>query len=104
MNDIYVINVELKKLVKSEIKCPIRGRVNVAVGNDKFKQELITSGFVRTLWKNKEFSDVMRYPPVYLIKLMASYYDEEEVYLFWRYLAWRMSLNDILNNTDFDNV
>ena len=104
INDIYVVNMETEKLVKCKIKCPVKGSVKVAVGNDKYKQELITSGFVRNLWKNKQFSDNMRYPPVYLIKLIQSYDQQDEVYLFWRHLGWRMSVDDILNNTDFDSV
>ena len=104
MNDIFVINVESKKLVKCKIKCPTKGSVRVAVGNDKFKQELITYGFVRNLWKNKQFNDNMKFPPFYLINLIVSYDQQEEVYLFWRYFGWRMSIDDLLKNTDFDSV
>ena len=39
-----------------------------------------------------------------VFKGMASYDEQEEVYLFWRHLGWSMSLNELLNNTDFDTV
>ena len=82
------------------IKCPTKGPIECVIVSNKYKHELSISGYIRNIWKNHAFDD-MTYPPVYLIKIMESYYDLEEIHLFWKYLHWKISVEDILNNTVF---
>ena len=101
---IYVLDVKLQKVYKCDIKCPITSGVKCAVSNTVHpKQELITFGFIRNLWKNKQFSN-MRYPAVAVSKLIDLYgTGEETIHLFSRYLHWTMDVEEILNNTHFDS-
>ena len=88
------------------IKCPVKqteGSARVAVGNDKDKQDIITKGYVKNLWKKKEFKN-LGFPPVYLTDLIVSYGEQEELFLFWRHLGWRMNVDELLDNTMLDDV
>eukprot|EP01084_Bolivina_argentea_P283231 485024_1 len=97
-NDIYVLDVKMMKLLKCSVKCPVSHVIHTAILNDCNAEELITFGFVRDTWKNKQYSHIL-FPPFYLIKLVQFYYWKDEIHLFWNSCHWKKSVDDILNNT-----
>ena len=100
-NDIFIMDIELRKWGKCDIKCPVRGSVKCIVNNDKDKQEKTVSGYTKYLCKNGEL-DHERVPPIYLIRMIGKYVECEMVYLFWKYLGWTISVDALLNNTHFN--
>ena len=100
-NDIFIMDIELRKFGKCMIKCPVRGSVKVATNNDKHQQELMVSGYTRYLCKNGELDD-KRVPPIYLQRLIGSYIECEMIYVFWKYLGWTISVDTLINNTHFN--
>eukprot|EP01084_Bolivina_argentea_P283230 485020_1 len=106
-NDIFVLDVKMMKLLKCTVKCPVSHVIQTAILNDCNAEELITFGFVRDSWKNKQYSHIL-FPPFYLIKLVQFYYWKDEIHLFWNSCHWKKSVDDILNNTipikDEDNT
>ena len=99
INDIWVINMASFRLNKCKIKCPVTGKVSVGVDTGKHRNKMTTFGFVNDLWKNPEFNGMVK-PPLYLINYIVAYGQQEDLYLFWRNLGWRISVNDLLDNTD----
>lgn len=100
-NTIFVMDVECFVINKCKIKCPARGSMRSIAFDNEQKMGLITFGFIRNLWKNKAFKNMI-YLPVYLIELVQIYAITEELHLFWGNLHWTIQIDDILNNTNFD--
>eukprot|EP01084_Bolivina_argentea_P034634 64122_1 len=96
-DSIYVLDVEKVKLFECSIKCPVSNVVQTAILNDYKMEELISFGFVRDNWKNKQYKNIL-FPPFYLIKLIQSYYWKDEIHLFWTMFHWKIRIDDVLNN------
>ena len=63
----------------------IGGLVNalspICIKDDDKAKDLVLNGYIRECWRLSEFES-MRYPPMYLIKIMAKYYLNQEIHLF----------------------
>ena len=100
-NDIFVMDIQLKKFGKCDINSPVKGTVKCTINNDKSHQEIVVCAFMRDLCKNAELEDG-RVFPIYMTRIIGSYIGCEMVFLFWRYLGWKISVNALLNNTHFN--
>ena len=94
--EIYVLDIITMKVRKSKINAPSSYAVTLCVTQNINKQ-LSTSGFIRKCWTLKEFTG-MRFPPVYLIKIVESYVNFEIIHYLNTTGYWIINVDDILNN------
>ena len=101
--DIYYYSIVELKFTKSKLKPPFT--VNCPSGyfkalsvNDKYRDTIITFGYVRTQWRSLEISDHL-FPPEYLIRIISNkYYLNEYVHLFTHHgHHWKIDVFDILS-------
>ena len=57
------------------------GMTAAVIPDHKVMDDLCVNGFVKDIWKAKEFNN-MRYPPHYLIQIMSKYYQNEVLLTF----------------------
>eukprot|EP01084_Bolivina_argentea_P214746 364551_1 len=81
-DDIYIYNVGNRTFNKSRIKCPQGGQYKAITVSDKEKDEMISFGYVRSLWKEFDINDQI-FPPQYLVRIINNYYFDEFVHLFF---------------------
>ena len=63
------------------MKCPeVYSGFDGLVMSDRRRDEIITYGFVRNLWRESDINHFL-FPPHYLIKIMHSYYSNEVIHL-----------------------
>lgn len=98
---IWIIDLLSMKVVKSKIVCPLRkGRFHCVVTNEDVKDELICNGYIRENW-NYDKQCTLQILPMYLIKLIQSFYSDQIIHLFETYAKighWKIKMNDILLN------
>ena len=97
-NCIYIYYVDNQTFTKSEMKCPAQGSYQAIVihdNNDKMNDKLITFGYIRCQWKKCDLSDHL-FPPEYLIKIILSYYmNDEWIHLFSNVTKEHFKINAI---------
>ena len=79
------------------IMCPI------CIKDDDITKELLMNGFIRESWKLSEYK-LMRYPPVYLIKIMQKYVNLEVIYCLDDDEFNRIKVDDILSDKELYGV
>ena len=92
--NIKFIDLTVMRVFQSNISTPDEVLDTFCVTNDERKEELLTSGYVRNCWKMNEFKD-MRYPPVYLVKVIEKYVCFEMLYYLGNRL-WKINVDEIL--------
>ena len=102
-NKIFIldlINETKYKLKKCKIKTPKPGRCMLVQMNVRY--EILVIGWIKELFKTKEFKDLIL-PPIYLLKMISSWYDEEVLHWFGKeqndvYNHQKIALKYILSN------
>lgn len=98
VDDIHIYDMKDQTLRASKLKCPFKGDCRAVISGTSDEEEMITNGFIKNCYKQKEFIDVMLLPH-YLIKLIARRYQNERVYLLkhgHRRCHFTIKVDDIL--------
>ena len=96
-NTIWIMDVDTMEFKESGIVCPMEGYFQAVLMGSNEKRELLTFGFVRCLWKTKEFVKVNELP-LELVGVIASYYCTEYVHLLEeKGNHWKIQLDRILS-------
>merc|ERR1712130_407914 len=77
IDDILVLHTKNMEIKQSKISS---GTFRAVIPSNKMNEELTVFGFVRRLWKNKDFKQLL-FPPFYLIQIIAFFYNEEYLHL-----------------------
>ena len=98
---IWIIDLVLLKVRKSKIVCPLKkGYFHAVVNSEDIYDEIICNGYIRKYW-NRDNQGTLRILPMYLIKLIQSYFSDQIIHLFETYSKighWKIKMNDILLN------
>ena len=102
--EIWIIDLENKEARLSKIRPPIPNQsrecyYHAVIGNAYIEGEILSNGYIRDCWsKDKDKMKNVRYPPLYLIKIIEKYfcYPDHEGHLFGAG-HWKMKINDILS-------
>ena len=96
MIDIFDIN---KRVVyQSNIKCPQEREYRAMLTDNVEKNNVIIHGYLKNVWKNKEFNNLDQLP-LELIILITTFYANEYVHLMrLNGEHWRMSLSELLHS------
>ena len=104
-NEIWIYTVHDKSFKKSRMKCPKKSPYRAFAINNRNKDELVTFGYVRNIWKIYEIDDHL-FPPQYLIRIIFNFYWREYVHLFEDQsvtVHWRIDVFDIIFH-DIDSL
>ena len=101
---IWISDLLTFKIRESSIICPIPAGSDSeeephALNMGEEIDEILSCGYIRDCWSEDEMKS-LRYPPMYLIKIIKKYFCDEVIYLFENYDSmshWKIKLNDILN-------
>ena len=98
---IYIYDVKHNVFKKSKIKCQQRGEFNALITNDMDRNNLLTFGYINNCYKLDNFSNVQLLP-LYLIKIVAKYAFNQQIYLMSIHNGSRFKFNvdHILNNME----
>ena len=95
------MSLKTNLLKNSNIKCPVKYNWETTITNDEYKELLMMSGYIRELTEILNIS----YPPIYIIKLLQSYYCLEFIHLFTmassNFKHWMISTDDIFDEKDY---
>eukprot|EP01084_Bolivina_argentea_P214745 364550_1 len=100
--EIHIYSVPDQTFRKSKIICPEAGQFKAITVSDKKKDEIITFGYIRSVWKECDINDQL-FPPQYLVRIISKYYFDEFVHLFsssFDYnpgVHWKISVFDIID-------
>ena len=95
-DEIYVIDVESRKLGRCDIKCPEKSKFECAVVNNT---DLVVIGFVRdTSKRDHKFANF----PVDVMNIIKHYVVVEDIHLLYEKCHWKIGVNAILDNTHFE--
>ena len=81
-NKIFVLDLRDEiayKLKECKIELPKSGPCSIVRVN--MKHEILTIGWMRRLFRTKEFKDLIL-PPIYLLKMISSWYSQEIIHWF----------------------
>ena len=85
---IYVLDIKNNnnnkyKLFKSTIKCPLSGNNNICRLGGEINNELLVIGWIRNLFKIKQFNNLI-IPPMHIMKMIKNWYDQEMIHWLWK--------------------
>ena len=83
------------KLRKSEIKCPQKGKCGLVTLGGGIQDELLVIGWIKDLFKTINFKH-LSLPPMYLIKLIQSWYNQEMIHWLQPQEHYSIKLKDVL--------
>eukprot|EP01083_Nonionella_stella_P305017 1062519_1 len=91
IDTIWIFDVSTQTYRKSKIKCPIKSVFEACTVTDNKRNELVVFGFVRDITKH-------RLPPIYLIKLVQSWYWAGVIFLMDSKSGkhWKINTFDLL--------
>ena len=84
---------------KSKIVCPLKkGYFHAVINNEYIYDEIICNGYIRKYW-NRHNQGTLKILPMYLIKLIQSFFSVQIIHLFEIYAKighWKIKINDII--------
>ena len=102
--EVKIIDLENKEARLSKMRTPNqRGECyyHAILGNANIEGEIVSNGYIRDCWnKNKDEMEDVRFPPIYLIKIIEKYCCNKEVHLFesgGKMKHWKIEINQILS-------
>ena len=74
-DEIWIIDLFESTIRKSKVAPPlVSGRFHASHGYGYIDNEILSNGYIRDCWnKNKDKLQNVRYPPIYLIKIIEKY-------------------------------
>ena len=100
---IYNIDLNKMKIRKSEIAPPYSKpgcHYHATIGDCNEEDKILSSGYIRDCWsKDKDTMKDVRYPPMYLIRIIQSYFCDHDLHLFECSITmghWKIKMNHIL--------
>jgi len=98
---IWIIDLIQMTMRKSSVVCPIStGYFHAVLVDEEVTDQWLCDGYVRECWTEREMQHLVCLP-VYLVRLIQSFYSDQIVHLFENYRQighWRIKLNDILSS------
>ena len=97
-DDIHYFNTKTNKLYKSNLKLPYKWDVThrpvAVIRKYKLSDDLTVDGYVRNIFQEKEFKDMI-FPPQYLVQIISRYYENGVLYVFDKQRIYKLKLDDI---------
>ena len=94
--DIRDDNYNNYKLIECKIKCPQEGCFGIVrIGG--IENELLVIGWIKRLFKTKEFKNLVL-PPMYLMKIVLLWYGQEMIHWFGQRTHYAIELRHILSS------
>ena len=80
VDDVWIFSVRDKTFHRSNIRCPMKGRYKAFTVSDRTNDEMTVFGYIRKEWKSSDICHHL-FPPRYLIKMIHTYFLNEDVHL-----------------------
>eukprot|EP01084_Bolivina_argentea_P149800 261653_1 len=79
-DDIYIFDIKHAKLMKSKMKCHFGGYTKGIITDNTYNDELLTFGFVNSIFKTDAFYDIQPLPH-YLIQLISTWVCNQHIHI-----------------------
>ena len=99
VNGLHVMDLRTMNVWDTNIDGIQRSLSPICIKDDDITKELAINGFIRESWRFSAYK-LIRYPPVYLIKIMQKYINFEVVYCLNKDSLSRIKVDDILNDME----
>ena len=100
---IWIIDLEKMNMRKSQMDLPYTSAscyYHATIGNYNEADKILSSGYIRYCWsEDKDKMKDVRYPPMYLIKIIQKYFCDHDVHLFecgLKMRHWKTKMSNIL--------